>query len=183
MIEEVRLNHPVHLQVLEMVGDALEESLADVSVVRRRIRLSVMHCGAALRSATVSGARPVILIVRIADREFIVPMADDNCDDKLATFDNRLFIVVSSAVKRATVADVCVIRSLTFVVNPLVAVVFDVNCVVRSLTFAVSPLIAVVFDVDCVVRSLTFAVSPLIAVVFNPDCVNNPLIVVAFAPV
>src|ERR1700674_6081075 len=78
VIEEVRLNHPVHLQVLEMVGDALEESLADVSVVRRRIRLSVMHCGAALRSATVSGARPVVLVVGIADREFIVKRMIDS---------------------------------------------------------------------------------------------------------
>src|SRR5882762_1408913 len=77
VIEEVRLDHPIHLHVLEMVGDALEESLANISVVRRGIRLSVVHRGAALRPAAVSGARPVVLVIGIADREFAVERVID----------------------------------------------------------------------------------------------------------
>ena len=91
MIEEVRLDHPVHLQVFEMVGDALEESLADVRVVRRRIRLSVMHCGAALRPATVSRPRPIVLVVGIADREFVV---ERMIDTEQPSSDVDLVIVV-----------------------------------------------------------------------------------------
>src|SRR5258707_653078 len=72
VIEEVGLDHPVHLQVLEMVGDALEEALADIRIVRGRIRLSVMRRGAALRPAAVRSARPVVLIVGVADGELTV---------------------------------------------------------------------------------------------------------------
>ena len=72
VIEEVRLDDPIHLQMLEMVGDALEESLSDVGVVRGRIRLPVMHGGAALRTTAVSGARPVVLVIGIADGELTV---------------------------------------------------------------------------------------------------------------
>src|SRR6266404_5269629 len=78
VVEEVRLNHPVHLQVLEMVGDALEESLPDISVVLGRFRLSVMHRGAALRSAAVRGTRPVVLVVGIADGELAVERMIDS---------------------------------------------------------------------------------------------------------
>src|SRR5436309_16061324 len=72
VIEQVRLDHPVHLHVLEVRGDALEESLADVSVVLGRIRLSIMYRGASPRPTTVSRARPVILVVGVGDREFII---------------------------------------------------------------------------------------------------------------
>src|SRR5882757_10733002 len=78
VIEEVRLNHPVHLQMLEMVGDALEESLPDVSVVFRRLRLPVIHGGASLWPTAVSGTRSVILIVGIADRELAVERVIDS---------------------------------------------------------------------------------------------------------
>src|SRR2546421_2497053 len=78
VIEEARRNHPVHLKVLEMVGDALEESLADVCVVLGRIRLSVMHCCTALRPATVSGAWPVVLVVGVTHGEFIVKRVIDS---------------------------------------------------------------------------------------------------------
>src|SRR5712672_1186155 len=78
VVEEVRLNHPVHLQVLEMVGDALEKSLADVSVVFGRLRLPVIHRGASLWPTAVSGTRSIILIVGIADRELAVERVIDS---------------------------------------------------------------------------------------------------------
>src|SRR5438876_9094273 len=77
VIEQVRLDHPVHLHVLEMIGDALEESLAYVSVVLGRIRLSIMYRGTSPRPATVSRARPVILVVGVADGEFIIERVID----------------------------------------------------------------------------------------------------------
>src|SRR5256884_4190097 len=43
VIKEVGADDPVHLQVLEMVGDALEEALANVGVVRRGVGFSVMR--------------------------------------------------------------------------------------------------------------------------------------------
>src|SRR5882762_9033775 len=78
VVEEIRLDHPVHLQMLEMVGDALEESLADVSVVFGRLRLPVIHRVASLWPTAVSRARPVILIVGVADRELTVERVIDS---------------------------------------------------------------------------------------------------------
>src|SRR6266481_182826 len=78
VVEEVRLDHPVHLQMLEMVGDALEESLADVSVVFGRLRLPVIHRGASLWPTAVSGTRPVVLVVGIADGELAVERMIDS---------------------------------------------------------------------------------------------------------
>src|SRR5258707_12907975 len=72
VIEEVGLDHPVNLQVLEMFGDALEEALADIRIVRGRIRLSVMRRDATLRPAAVRSARPVVLIVGVAVGELTV---------------------------------------------------------------------------------------------------------------
>ena len=70
MIEEVRLDYPVHLQVLEMVRDALEKPLANVRVVRSGICFPIMQGVAALRAAAVRNAWPVVLIIGVADREF-----------------------------------------------------------------------------------------------------------------
>ena len=95
MIEEVRLDHPVHLHVFEMVGNALEESLADVGIVCRGIRLSIVHRGAALRPAAVSGARPVVLVVGVADGELTVERVIDS--EKPGSDVNLVIIVRTSA--------------------------------------------------------------------------------------
>src|SRR5258708_7956561 len=79
-----------------MVGDALEEALADIRIVRGRVGLSVMHCRAALWSATVSCARPVVLIVGIADREFTVECV---IDSEKPSPNVDLIVVVRAAAK------------------------------------------------------------------------------------
>src|SRR5256884_8410627 len=78
VIKEVGADDPVHLQVLEMVGDALEEALANVGVVRRGVGFSVMNRVAALRSAAVGNTWAVVLIVGVADREFAIERMIDS---------------------------------------------------------------------------------------------------------
>jgi hypothetical protein len=78
VVEEVWLDHPVHLQVLEMVGDPLEEPLSNVGVVLGRIRYSVMHGVAALRPAAVRDARAVVLVIGVTDRKFTVKRMVDS---------------------------------------------------------------------------------------------------------
>src|SRR3954454_6878854 len=48
VIKQVRLNDPVHLQVFEMVRDALIKALADVSILLLRTLPAVVHCATAL---------------------------------------------------------------------------------------------------------------------------------------
>src|SRR2546421_11986583 len=60
-----------------MVRNALEETVADISVVRGGLRLSVTHGRAAVGPATMSVERPVVLVVGIADGELIVERVID----------------------------------------------------------------------------------------------------------
>src|SRR5215472_4757889 len=78
VIKEVRLNHPIHLQMLEMVCDALEEALPNICVVQGGSGLPVMHSIAALWPAAVCNARPIILIISVVDREFAVERMIDS---------------------------------------------------------------------------------------------------------
>ena len=58
--------------MLEVVGDALIEALAYVSIILRRARFAVVYRIAALRAAAMSNAWSDVLVIGIRDREFVV---------------------------------------------------------------------------------------------------------------
>ena len=61
-----------------MVCDTLEKALPNVRIIRGGICLPVVQRVAAIRSAAVRDARPVVLIIGVADGELIVERMIDS---------------------------------------------------------------------------------------------------------
>src|SRR5215467_15045819 len=72
VIEQIWLDNPVHLDMVEVVGNALIETLADVAVVRCRVGFAVTCSVAPAWATAVGNPRTDIFVVRIGDREFVV---------------------------------------------------------------------------------------------------------------